>query len=57
MKKYIENQFSLPVLIAGLGFITAGPVAAQTFTNLYNFTLTSTNRDAMMQKVKTKAAV
>src|SRR6266702_2065076 len=30
--------FLLPVLIAGLGFIPAGRVAAQTFTTMHSFT-------------------
>jgi uncharacterized repeat protein (TIGR03803 family) len=38
MKTSIINPFLLRVLIAGLGLILAGRVAAQTFTNLYNFT-------------------
>jgi uncharacterized repeat protein (TIGR03803 family) len=61
MKICVKNPFTclggastrsrvLPVLIAGLGLITAGPVAAQTFMNLYGFTPASaappyTNRD------------
>ena len=54
MKTRIKNLFTrlgaastrswvLPVLMAGLGVIVAGPVTAQTFTNLYSFTATHTN--------------
>jgi hypothetical protein len=38
MKTHVENLFLLPMLIAGLGLILAGRVAAQTFTTLYSFT-------------------
>jgi uncharacterized repeat protein (TIGR03803 family) len=37
MKTHIRNLSLLPVLIAGLGLILAGQVAAQTFTTLYSF--------------------
>ena len=37
MKISLRNLYILPALIAGLGLILAGRVAAQTFTNLYNF--------------------
>ena len=37
MKTFIENQFPLPALIAGLALISAG-VTAQTFTTLHSFT-------------------
>jgi uncharacterized repeat protein (TIGR03803 family) len=38
MKTYIKKLFLLPALITGFGLIPAGQVAAQTFTNLHNFT-------------------
>ncbi|MBI3853513.1 MAG: hypothetical protein HY298_24970 [Verrucomicrobia bacterium] len=38
MKTRIQNLFLLPALIAGLGLIPAGRVAAQTFTTLHSFT-------------------
>ncbi len=38
MKTSIKNLCLLPVLIAGLGLILAGPATAQTFTTLYSFT-------------------
>ena len=41
MKTRIQNLFLLPALITGLGLILAGPVAAQTFTNLHGFTALS----------------
>jgi uncharacterized repeat protein (TIGR03803 family) len=37
-RKPRNRRFLLPVMIAGLGLILVGPVKAQTFTNLYNFT-------------------
>src|ERR1017187_9143072 len=37
MKTHIKNLFLLPALIAGLGLIPAGRVAAQTFTTLHSF--------------------
>ncbi len=37
MKIPLKNLYILPALIAGLGLVLAGRVAAQTFTNLYNF--------------------
>jgi uncharacterized repeat protein (TIGR03803 family) len=37
MKTCIRNPFLLPVLIAGVGLILAGPVTAQTFTVLHTF--------------------
>ena len=37
MKTCIRNPFPLPALIAVLGLILAGRVAAQTFTTLHNF--------------------
>ena len=47
MKTRIKNLFLLPVLIAGLGLIPLGRVAAQTLTNLHSFTAFSnaTNSD------------
>src|ERR1043165_9846622 len=38
MKSGIKNLFLLLTLIVGFGFILAGRVTAQTFTNLHNFT-------------------
>jgi uncharacterized repeat protein (TIGR03803 family) len=38
MKTHINNLLFMPVLIAALGLIMAGPVAARTFTTLYSFT-------------------
>ena len=43
MKTSLKNFFLLPALIAGLGLTPTGRVAAQTFTTLHNFTVTSTN--------------
>lgn len=43
MKLHVKNPFILPVLIAGVVLITAGRLAAQTFSNLYSFSETSTN--------------
>src|ERR1017187_5373233 len=39
MKTHIQNRFLLPPLIAGLGLIPTGRATAQTFTNLYNFSV------------------
>src|ERR1039457_4216666 len=39
MKNHIQNRFLLPALIAGLGLIPTGRATAQTFTNLYNFSV------------------
>ncbi len=39
MKSCLKNPFIVSVLVAGLGFIAAGPLTAQTFTNLHNFPL------------------
>jgi uncharacterized repeat protein (TIGR03803 family) len=39
MKNHIQNLFLLPALIAGLGLILTGRATAQTFTNLYNFSV------------------
>src|ERR1017187_7814096 len=39
MKTHMKNMFLLPVLIAGLIWLPAARVAAQTFTNLYNFSV------------------
>jgi len=36
--RFIKNRFLLPALMAGLGFLLAGRVMAQAFTNLYSFT-------------------
>jgi uncharacterized repeat protein (TIGR03803 family) len=41
MKACAKNPFLLPVLLAGLSLMTAGRMAAQTFTNLHSFTATS----------------
>ena len=38
MKKYIKKMLLLPALIAGLGLMPSGRVAAQTFTTLHSFT-------------------
>ncbi len=38
MKPSLKNIFLLPTLIAGLGFLLAGRVTAQTFTVLHSFT-------------------
>jgi uncharacterized repeat protein (TIGR03803 family) len=38
MRMFGENLFRLPVLVAGFGLVLAGPVTAQTFKTLYNFT-------------------
>src|ERR1017187_7366803 len=46
MKTSIINLFLLPALIAGLGFIPAGRVTAQTFTTLHSFTA-GTNSDGI----------
>jgi uncharacterized repeat protein (TIGR03803 family) len=48
VKTRIKHLFILPALLAGLGLIPAGRVTAQTFTNLYSFTVTGgayTNSD------------
>ena len=37
MKISLRNLYILPALIAGLGLVLAGRVAAQTFTNLHSF--------------------
>jgi uncharacterized repeat protein (TIGR03803 family) len=39
MKIHIQNRFLLPMLIAGLGLIPTGRATAQTFRNLYNFSV------------------
>jgi len=39
MKTRIKNLFLLPALIAALGLLLAGRATAQTFTNLYNFSV------------------
>src|SRR2546425_12257289 len=41
MKTSIKNLFLLPGLIAGLGLVLAGQVAAQIFTTLHSFSKTS----------------
>jgi len=38
VKTCIKKSFALPMLVAGLGSVLVGQVAAQTFTTLYNFT-------------------
>jgi uncharacterized repeat protein (TIGR03803 family) len=38
MKTHLQNLFLLPTLIIGLNLIVAGPLMAQNFTLLYNFT-------------------
>jgi len=38
MKPSIRNLFHLPVLVAALSLILAGPVTAQTLTTLHEFT-------------------
>ncbi len=47
MKRYIENPFRLPVLLAGFVLMLAGRVTAQTFTTLHSFTalVSETNSD------------
>src|SRR5258706_166095 len=37
MQTYIKSRFLLPALIAGLGLMLAGRVAAHSFTNLHSF--------------------
>src|ERR1035441_6538690 len=39
MKNRVQNLFLLPALIAGLGLILTGRATAQSFTNLYNFSV------------------
>jgi uncharacterized repeat protein (TIGR03803 family) len=46
IKTSIQNLFRLPALIAGLGLLPACQVAAQTFTNLHNFTATVSNTNS-----------
>src|SRR5438128_1099459 len=47
MKTLIKNLFLPSALVAGLGLMLTGPVTAQTFTTLHNFTAlnSSTNSD------------
>src|SRR5438445_12823107 len=47
LKTLIKNLFLPSALVAGLGLMPTGPVTAQTFTTLHNFTAlnSSTNSD------------
>ena len=47
MKRYIENPFRLPVLLASFVLMLAGRATAQTFTNLHSFSalVSNTNSD------------